>query len=122
KTADPDPKIPPACKPPPIRDKKTESANPRYGEGFFSKLLDQRVASVLRFRSSQMRLRHNDANFGIGTLARKALRIVGVRRCRLTWRPPRARLGAKWGRRDRVCGTAFGRAAWQAGPLRRRLR
>src|SRR5262249_37016667 len=34
--------------------------------------------SVLRFRSSQMRLRHNDANFGIGTLARKALRIVGV--------------------------------------------
>jgi hypothetical protein len=28
-----------ACKPPPIRDRKTESANPRYGEGFFSKLL-----------------------------------------------------------------------------------
>src|SRR5215813_3418148 len=43
------------------------------------KPLDQRVASVLRFRSSQMRLRHNDANFGIGTLARKALRIVGAR-------------------------------------------
>src|SRR5262249_48599985 len=40
KTTDPDPKIPPACKPPPIRDRKTESANPRYGEGFFSKLLD----------------------------------------------------------------------------------
>src|SRR5262249_19030668 len=40
KTADPDPKIPPACKPPPIRDRKTESANPRYGEGFFSKLLE----------------------------------------------------------------------------------
>src|SRR5262249_27219692 len=39
KTTDPDPKIPPACKPPPIRDRKTESANPRYGEGFFSKLL-----------------------------------------------------------------------------------
>ena len=35
-----DRKIPPACKPPPIRDRKTESANPRYGEGFFSKLLD----------------------------------------------------------------------------------
>src|SRR5262249_22308004 len=33
KTADPDPKIPPACKPPRIRDRKTESANPRYGEG-----------------------------------------------------------------------------------------
>src|SRR5262249_23180965 len=41
KTTDPDPKIPPACKPPPIRDRKTESANPRYGEGFFSKLLEQ---------------------------------------------------------------------------------
>src|SRR2546426_6963336 len=41
KTADLDPKIPPACKPPPIRDRKTESANPRYGEGFFSKLLEQ---------------------------------------------------------------------------------
>src|SRR5262245_17638118 len=27
-------------------------------------------ASVLRFRSSQARLRHNDANFGIGTLER----------------------------------------------------
>src|SRR5215472_2761119 len=41
KTADPDPKIPPACKPPPIRDRKTESANPRYGQGFFSKLLER---------------------------------------------------------------------------------
>jgi hypothetical protein len=30
----------PACKPPPIRDRKTESAKPRYGEGFFSKLLE----------------------------------------------------------------------------------
>src|SRR5215472_7016676 len=40
KTADADPKIPPACKPPPIRDRKTESANPRYGEGFFSELLE----------------------------------------------------------------------------------
>jgi len=40
KTADPDPKILPACKPPPIRDRKTESANSRYGEGFFSKLLE----------------------------------------------------------------------------------
>src|SRR5262249_25620444 len=40
KRADPDPKILPACKPPPIRDRKTESANPRYGEGFFSKLLE----------------------------------------------------------------------------------
>jgi len=38
--ADLDPKIPPACKPPPIRGRKTESANPRYGEGFFSKLLE----------------------------------------------------------------------------------
>src|SRR5262249_35043634 len=40
KRADPDRKILPACKPPPIRDRKTESANPRYGEGFFSKLLE----------------------------------------------------------------------------------
>src|SRR5262249_6704136 len=39
KRADPDRKILPACKPPPIRDRKTESANPRYGEGVFSKLL-----------------------------------------------------------------------------------
>jgi hypothetical protein len=31
----------PACKPPPIRDRKTESAKPRYGEGFFSKLLER---------------------------------------------------------------------------------
>ena len=30
--------------------------------------LDQYVASVLRFRSSQTRVPHNDANFGIGTL------------------------------------------------------
>src|SRR5262245_23252450 len=58
----------------------------------------------------------------LAALAHTALRIVGMRRRRLTERPPRARLGAKWGRRDRVCGTAFGRAAWQAGPLRRRLR
>jgi hypothetical protein len=33
-----------ACKPPPIRDRKTESANPRYGEGFFSKLLGEQWA------------------------------------------------------------------------------
>src|SRR5262249_46150945 len=45
KTADPDPKIPPACKPPPIRDRKTESPNPRYGEGFFSKLLGRNAKS-----------------------------------------------------------------------------
>src|SRR5262249_56567440 len=57
----------------------------------------------------------------LAALARKALRIVGGRRCRLTKRSPRARLGAKWGRRDRVCGTVFGRAT-QALPLRRRLR
>src|SRR5262249_37941924 len=44
KRADPDPKILPACKPPPIRDRKTESANPRYGEGFFSKLLERKQA------------------------------------------------------------------------------
>src|SRR5262245_39338467 len=44
-----------------------------------------------------MRLRHNDANFGIGTLARTAVRIVGVRRRRLTERPPRARLGGEMG-------------------------
>src|SRR5207247_4453136 len=42
KTADPDPKISPACKHPPIRDRKTESANPRYGEGVF-----QQTARVL---------------------------------------------------------------------------
>src|SRR5262252_6707163 len=47
KTADPDPKIPPACKPPPIRDTKTESANPRYGEAFFSKLLVVKAARRL---------------------------------------------------------------------------
>jgi hypothetical protein len=41
KTAGPDPQIRLACKPPPIRDRKTESANPRYGERFFSKLLEQ---------------------------------------------------------------------------------
>jgi hypothetical protein len=33
---------------------------------------------------------------------------------------PRGRLGAKWGRTDRVRGTAFGRTAWPAAPLRRR--
>jgi hypothetical protein len=30
----------PACQPPPIRDKKTESRHSRRGEGFFSKLLE----------------------------------------------------------------------------------
>src|SRR5262249_33751125 len=49
KRADPDPKILPACKPPPIRDRKTESANPRYGEGVFSKLLER---IPLRFEHS----------------------------------------------------------------------
>src|SRR5262249_22911423 len=38
--------------------------------GFWNKTtLDQYVASVLRSRSSQTRLRHNDATFAIGTLA-----------------------------------------------------
>src|SRR5262249_42568360 len=48
KRADPDRKILPACKPPPIRDRKTESANPRYGEGFFSKLLGQSNKEIAR--------------------------------------------------------------------------
>src|SRR5262245_60912708 len=51
KRADPDRKILPACKPPPIRDRKTESANPRYGEGFFSKLLG--VLSCLKPRHAR---------------------------------------------------------------------
>src|SRR5262249_49663511 len=67
KTTDPDPKIPPACKPPPIRDRKTESANPRYGEGFFSKLLElgphparalRPHSSFYEFRSRACQSRH----------------------------------------------------------------
>src|SRR5262249_10366202 len=44
-------KIPPACKPPPIRDRKTESANSRYGEGFFSKLLGEPERVIVSVRS-----------------------------------------------------------------------
>jgi hypothetical protein len=44
----------PACQPPPIRDKKTESRHSRRGEGFFSKLLDriQREKDALALKLS----------------------------------------------------------------------
>jgi hypothetical protein len=31
----------PACQPPPIRDRKIESRHTRYGESFFSRLLER---------------------------------------------------------------------------------
>jgi hypothetical protein len=50
----------PACKPPPIRDRKTESAKPRYGEGFFSKLLDRIGAAIKSTSPSQIWARLNE--------------------------------------------------------------
>src|SRR5271168_1562084 len=46
KTACLDQKMRHACKPPPIRDKKTESANSRRGEEFFSGLLEHMTAEL----------------------------------------------------------------------------
>ncbi|HYS91507.1 MAG TPA: hypothetical protein VEN78_41940, partial [Bradyrhizobium sp.] len=40
--------MPLASSPPPIRDRKTESANSCYGERFFSKLLDPKAVSKAR--------------------------------------------------------------------------
>src|SRR5208282_2644474 len=47
--------------------------------------LDQYVASVLRFRSSQTRVPHNDANFGIGTLVQLERTLYQARRERLSF-------------------------------------
>jgi hypothetical protein len=86
---------------------------PGFGDAGWQCFRRATIANIFRARRLSRSL---------AALARTALRIVGMRRRRLTKRPPRARLGAKCGRREWVCGTAFGRVAWQAGPLRRRLR
>src|SRR5262249_49730895 len=79
KRADPDPKILPACKPPPpIRDRKTESANSRYGEGFFSKLLD-----VITLLGGAARLSAIGRNHGSFFAAK--LRRGSTRTCSAAW-------------------------------------
>jgi hypothetical protein len=52
KIACPDPQMRLASSPPPIRDRKTESANSCYGERFFSKLLERNSGGQLKCATS----------------------------------------------------------------------
>src|SRR5262249_58155188 len=82
KTADPDPKILPACKPPPIRDGKIESANPRYGEGVFSKLLVLGPGHEPIFEPTEARREHDPGGCEHDHAGKQLRHVEGVRRLR----------------------------------------
>src|SRR5215510_6376414 len=68
--------------------------------------LDQKVASVLRFRSSQTRVPRNDANFGIGTLARCGI-LGGPRQL-----PPPRVTASTWEFTGRGTADQAGQSLW----------